>query len=284
MPTNISDDPNAWTNPIQGPADPDPADKTYVLTVAQAAGNRTAFLAKRLGLIGHGGLWRESTTEIGFKGLVLATPTHGVLSIAPGSIDVSSLVGGLANSTWYYVYVYDNAGSPTIECNTTVPDPLTGYRTKGGGSPDASRLYVGCFRTDASAHIVPFQMIGGRYVYQWSGLSGNTYWRSLNAGSAVVSTVVGLKDSGGAAFLVPPHARLVTLRARTFNGAGSAQGANILTNADTGNQGFDTEAAAGAIVHNVFEMTLGHAGSSSIEYLVTNALVQLSVWVMGFQE
>jgi hypothetical protein len=120
MPTNITDA-ERLDEPDRRAADPDPADKTYVLTVAQGLANRTAFLTKRLGLIGHGGLWRESTTEIGYKGLVFASAAHGVLSIASGSVDVSSLVGGLANSTWYYLYAYDNAGAATIECNTTAP-------------------------------------------------------------------------------------------------------------------------------------------------------------------
>jgi len=48
MPVSITDV-DVFTDPIVAPADSDPADATYVRTIAQGLANRTANLAKRLG-------------------------------------------------------------------------------------------------------------------------------------------------------------------------------------------------------------------------------------------
>lgn len=46
MPVNITDD-STFTDPIVAPADSDPADRTYVLTIAQGLANRTRHLFER---------------------------------------------------------------------------------------------------------------------------------------------------------------------------------------------------------------------------------------------
>lgn len=56
MPVNITDS-DAFTDPIVAPAGADPADQTYVVTIAQAAGNRTRTLANRLGGADGSGEW-----------------------------------------------------------------------------------------------------------------------------------------------------------------------------------------------------------------------------------
>lgn len=61
--------------------------------------------------------------------------------------------GGLANTTRYYVYLYDNNGAPALELSTTAftIDTATGYPVKTG---DTARTYCGSVITDGSAQFV----------------------------------------------------------------------------------------------------------------------------------
>lgn len=61
--------------------------------------------------------------------------------------------GGLAVSTLYYIYLYDNAGTLTLEASTTAhaTDTDTGVEIK---SADATRTLVGMIRTDGSFQFV----------------------------------------------------------------------------------------------------------------------------------
>jgi hypothetical protein len=65
----------------------------------------------------------------------------------------------LTASTWYHVYLYNNAGTPDVEIVTTAPD--TAYsgtaRTKTG---DTSRRYLGSVLTDGSGAIYRFLHAG----------------------------------------------------------------------------------------------------------------------------
>jgi hypothetical protein len=51
MPVNITDV-DTFTDPIVGPADSDPADRTYVMTIAQGLANRTRSLLGQIGSLG----------------------------------------------------------------------------------------------------------------------------------------------------------------------------------------------------------------------------------------
>lgn len=52
MPVNIVDV-STFTDPIVAPADSDPADRTYVLTIAQGLANRTRFLNDKYDVVGR---------------------------------------------------------------------------------------------------------------------------------------------------------------------------------------------------------------------------------------
>lgn len=56
MPVNVADV-STFTDPIVIPADSDPADRTYIITLAQGLANRTRWLADRLGGILGTGEW-----------------------------------------------------------------------------------------------------------------------------------------------------------------------------------------------------------------------------------
>jgi hypothetical protein len=73
----------------------------------------------------------------------------------------------LSASTWYHVYLYDNAGAPDVEIVATAPAaPYNGTaRAKTG---DTSRRYVGSVLTDASAAICKFAQSGESVMYETS--------------------------------------------------------------------------------------------------------------------
>lgn len=56
MPANITDV-STFTDPIVVPADTDPADRAYIVALAQGLANRTRELANRIGGAGGGGEW-----------------------------------------------------------------------------------------------------------------------------------------------------------------------------------------------------------------------------------
>ena len=75
-----------------------------------ASGGTNSSFTVGIGAISHVQTYRSGTT------------THKTYAYAGGTIGASKIEGGgnLANSTWYYVYAYDNAGSLGFEISTTV--------------------------------------------------------------------------------------------------------------------------------------------------------------------
>lgn len=92
MPVDITDV-DTFTDPIVGPADSDPADATYVLTVAQGNGNRTRYLHNRV--VAYGGLFRSSITADTQS--INATPSKLTLFDAELGADGVQVVNDLAN-------------------------------------------------------------------------------------------------------------------------------------------------------------------------------------------
>jgi hypothetical protein len=80
---------------------------------------------------------------------------EGSSKILRAASDIAKTGLSLSASTWYHVYLYDNAGTPAVEVVTTAPaSPFSGTaRSKTG---DTSRRYVGSVRTDASGNIFSF--------------------------------------------------------------------------------------------------------------------------------
>jgi hypothetical protein len=80
---------------------------------------------------------------------------HGYSANA-ATIGASKIEGGgnLANSTWYYVYAYDNAGTVDYLLSTTAPRASRQYRNSVDGS---QYRYLGCFVTNPSGAPLPFR-------------------------------------------------------------------------------------------------------------------------------
>jgi len=110
-------------------------------------------------------------------------PSLANVLACPNAMTLSGL--SLTASTWYHIYLYSNAGTPAIECVTTVPVLYNGTAYQKTG--DNSRRYVGSVRTNASASIQPFQMDSGGNIFY--GVPPNTNGlRALSNGMATTRT------------------------------------------------------------------------------------------------
>ena len=86
-----------------------------------------------------------------FNGRLVSFPNGDLLTIPQGGVTFSN--SGLANSTLYYAYVYNNGGTLAAEWSTTVPgrNPATGIEDKAF---DPTRVLVGMARTNGSGQFV----------------------------------------------------------------------------------------------------------------------------------
>lgn len=109
-------------------------------------------------------VWVSGTALTVTSGSAYIPGTSAVLA-APADIAKTGL--SLSASTWYHVYLYDNAGTPAVEVVTTAPAaPYNGTaRSKTGNT---SRRYVGSVLTDASAAICKFAQSGESVMYETS--------------------------------------------------------------------------------------------------------------------
>jgi len=135
-------------------------------------------------------------------------PSLGYYLDAPNAIALTGLA--LTASTFYHLYLYNNAGTPAIECVTTAPAaPYSGTaRAKTG---DTSRRYVGSVKTDSSGNIFNFTMNGLCVSYYADVGEGVAPFRLLQAGVATTNTTV------SALALVPITSKLMLLRAFNFD-------------------------------------------------------------------
>lgn len=231
-----------------------------------ASGGSNSSFTVGIGAISHVQTYRSGTT------------THKAYAYAGGTIGASKIEGGgnLANSTWYYVYAYDNAGSLDFEISTTAPS--ANLCIKGG--PDSTRIYLGCFRTLSTGAPIPMRMKRGRYLYNFSG-SAVADTRALNAGNATSNTAVDL------AAWVPPHTQMATIRAEVVSTTGSAINSAIIR----------TEGESGADeiyipVPSIFAMSATAVldvitdSDQDIAYRVSNltSAPTLTIFVHGFYE
>lgn len=128
----------------------------------------------------------------------------GVLE-TPNAISKSSLA--FTANTWYYVYLFDNAGAPDVEISTIAPaTPYKGKaRIKGGATPDNTRRYLGAVKSngDATPRMWQFLRVGNQVKHVDARV------RVL---SAFASTTLATVSLGGASGLVPPTSRLAEVR------------------------------------------------------------------------
>jgi hypothetical protein len=199
-----------------------------------------------------------------------------VLAYAGGTIGASKILGGgnLTNSTWYYVYAWNNAGTLDFEISTTAPD---GPRATKSG--DATRRYLGCFPTTSAGAPIPLRASRGRYVYRHSG-SAAADTRVLTGGSATSNTAV------ECAALVPPHSRLAKIRAQLTSTAAAFNYAYLRTEGDSGADEHMIPLPNINVADAVYVADIETDADQDIAYRVTNnsGAPTLTLWVAGFYE
>ena len=230
-----------------------------------ASGGTNASFVVGIGAISHVQTYRSATT------------TYKTFAYAGGTIGASKIQGGgnLANSTWYYVYCYDNAGSLDFEISTTAPN--NSLCTKGA---DSTRIYLGCFRTLSTGAPIPVRMKRGRYLYNYSG-SAVADTRALNAGSATSNTAIDL------AALVPPHTQVATIRAEVVSTSGaSINYAYIRTEGESGADEVSIPVPGTSAMSASLVLDVVTDADQDIAYRVSNtgSAPTLTVFVHGFYE
>lgn len=106
----------------------------------------------------------------------------------------------LGANAWGHVYLYSNAGVPSVEVVTTAPAVYfgTAYRKTG----DATRRYLGSVRTDASGNIFNFQHGPANFVRYLCNIFTSPH-QVLVAGAAATETTV------SAAAVVPVTSKML---------------------------------------------------------------------------
>lgn len=230
-----------------------------------ASGGSNSSFTIGIGAISHVTTYRSGTT------------TYKNFAYAGGTIGASKIEGGgnLANSTWYYVYCYDNAGALDFEISITAPN--ANLCTKGA---DSTRIYLGCFRTLSTGAPIPVRMKRGRYLYNYSG-SAVADTRALNAQSATSNTAVDL------AAWVPPHTQVATIRAEVVSTSGaSINYAYIRTEGESGADEINIPVPGTFAMSAVLVLDVITDADQDIAYRVTNIVSapMLTVHVLGFYE
>lgn len=130
-------------------------------------------------------LVRNSTSSISLGTGAAYIESAGDILAVPTTITLSGLA--LTGSTWYHIYLYNNAGTPAIELVTTTPAaPFMGTaRSKTG---DTSRRYVGSVRTAASGSVFNFVHTGNRVSYREH--QADTPFSILFGGAATTATAI----------------------------------------------------------------------------------------------
>jgi len=210
-------------------------------------------------------LYSDGATNITvgpFAGLPIGTA--GFLTQA-SSVPLS--MSGLTSSTWYYVYVHNNAGSPAYEFSTTAPtDDLT-FKTS-----DTSRVYIGCFRALTSSTCFGFRMANRRYTYR-NYTSGHDVITSSGAGAISLTSL----SSSTVLINAPPHANFVELQS-SFVHTGAANIAFYVTGDSNASKVFSLDANTKSIV--IFDQELS---GSQFDYAASDSGAW-AVKIVGFTE
>lgn len=208
--------------------------------------------------------------------VLLLSSTYKVFASSGGTPGQTKVEGGggtlTAAAQWWYVYAYSNAGTLDYEISTTAPGASRMFKTG-----DFTRAYLGCFRTLSTGVPITMRASRGRYLYR-SGAQALADTRVLDAGVQTVATTV------SCASLVPPHARLATLRGHIVPTAAALGTCVVRTTADAGADSFSwgSPATTGATAAAAWDQELD--SSQRLDYVVSSANHPTTIWVQGFYE
>ncbi|MDP9438710.1 MAG: hypothetical protein M3P49_08190 [Actinomycetota bacterium] len=156
-------------------------------------------------------------------GLALRWDSGSALSVESGGayvpskggvLDVTSTLSltGLTftANTWYYAYLFDNAGTPVLELSTVAPAaPYRGTaRVRGGGTAaDSARRFLGAVKSNAEATPRMLRWLMQGNAWFWQEPTNAAPFRILLGGTATTETTLDLSP------VVPLNARSATMNA-----------------------------------------------------------------------
>lgn len=199
--------------------------------------------------------------------------SYRALSAVAATIGASKLESGstLANSTWYYVYCWDNAGTLDYQISTTAPRASMAYKNTAGNV----YRYLGCFRTNSSGAPIPMRARRGRYVYRLSATTDCTAYSD--------STARGSAYDVSLAALVPPHARLARVQAIVVS-SGAATFMSLRTKGDTTDLVWRQQAPASTTTYGELDIETDSSQTIQLFYDLNGGSGNAAIRVAGFSE
>lgn len=208
---------------------------------------------------------------------------YRVVATAGGTVTQTAVEGGGgtlgAAVDWWYLYLYRTPGTTTVayEISQTAPGPSRALK-----SGDATRRYLGCFRTNASGVPLAVRASRGAYVYR--------VWQAVlvNGVATSVTTISVRPDGTTEEPLIPDHARLVDLGARLSRGTDATLKTLTIYGPSSSDQAFQVDGEdVGGVDRSVYGRGLVETDSSrQITYALSSAAGGASVdlWAHGWRE
>lgn len=144
-------------------------------------------------------------TVLNIGAMAFAMANNANTTLSKAETTYTPISPALVANTWYYLYVYSNAGVLTVEHSIDEPDASLAFK-----SGDLWRLYIGCFRTNVSGVILPFRKAGNTTVYRRSAsvVVSNDFAVNMSGGNSTAFADVSLAP------WVPPHSRIAMIEAK----------------------------------------------------------------------
>ena len=204
-------------------------------------------------------VWNSSSSITIPPGAAFIQSSNKVLRVSSG-ITLTG-IGGLTADVFYYLYLYDNAGTPAIELSAVAPAaPYSGAaRSKTG---DTSRRFICALRSGAGGTLYGFQASNG-LIYYATGTNVAPFRRLSGGGSTTYASI-------SLSTVVPPTTQTAIIRGAATTGvagvSNSVAGSTPVTQFDAGAR---------------YEMAFPTAADQSILYAMLSAGI-FSLDVCGY--
>ena len=132
----------------------------------------------------------DSTNTDELTAAAFTKSTAGAWASGSGSNGMGNGLGTIAASTWYHVCMANNGGTPDYWFDTSAT-----CANRPSGISDTKYRRLGSFKTDASAHILPFTQNGGDFVWttQVADVSAGSFSTGTTLQALTVPTGVRVK-------------------------------------------------------------------------------------------
>lgn len=290
MPTTLTETAQHTPDSVTVPASGDPRTAASVDGAFQELTNRSLLTlggvsgilrgADEFGVEAGGTASSFTITVGGIQSLVLPREDGSLyegffyVTGSPTITEANVSGGVLANSTRYYVYAFNNAGTLAFEIVTTAPRASRVHQSGSGAGPVARR-YLGTFVTDSSGAPIPCRAVRGVYTFRRSALAANAL-RVVNGSSTSWATA-------DLSSLIPPHARVARVEL-VAGSSGTAGSASLRTTGDTAGGVYAVNVTTTTADTDRATFDIETDSSQTLEYQVSHASIAAVMHVCGFSE